>query len=253
MPLLAGLEVLHAIQLHLITSDASAFHLLRMHESLLLKKHLYAQTQRSSLNPSHHTWNFIIEDVCTQVNIRSLSRWLSRQQDQTLHRATRLIANPDLPPPLNSFHLQAFLSCFFTSCPFILKALSSTSIAFLYWACPASLLFASPSVHIAFHPAFLFQHCPLMTPIPLFTLLLWPCHMTPCVSKQPVQRCAEPGPLSSHLCAKHVNKESAPLAGRPYGIFDFSLFESSGGHINTRLSSAPVSREAPRGNHSHCF
>lgn len=118
MPLLAGLDVLHAIQLHLITSDASAFHLLRMRESLLLKKHLYAQTQRSSLNPSHHTWSFIVEDVCTQVNIRSLSRWLSRQQDQTLHRATRLIANPDLPPPLNLFHLQAFLSCFLTSCPF---------------------------------------------------------------------------------------------------------------------------------------
>lgn len=152
--------------------------------------------------------------MCRQVNICSLSRRLSRQQNPTLHRATRLIAYPDLSPPLNSFHFPAFPSCFFTTCP-PFYSYSSTSIAFLYRACPASPLFASPSVHIAFNPAFLSQHCPSMVPIALLTLLRWPCHVAPCVSKQLVQRCVEPGPLSSHLSAKHVDKEPSPLADRP--------------------------------------
>lgn len=59
--------------------------------------------------------------------------------------------------------------------------------------------------------------------------------------------------LSSHLSAKHINKESVPLASRPYRIFDFSFFESPGAHITTCLSSASASWEAPGGNHSQCF
>lgn len=61
--------------------------------------------------------NSYLEDVYTQVNIYSLFQWLIRLRDQTLYRATRFIANPDL----NSFHFQAFLCPprFLTTCAFL--------------------------------------------------------------------------------------------------------------------------------------